>query len=221
MGPAATVDFYGKLVRATPAARDQDHLRVVMWADPTVPNRQAALLSAGEDPTPWLEEGVQRLLQCGAEILVVPCNTVHAYLPAVVEGKDVEFISVIDTTVEAVRVLAPGGRIGILATDGALASGLYQSRLQAAGMEVHLPAESTQSAVMELVRAVKAGKTGPEEHRKAASLLTDLTRDGVVAVIAGCTEISVLIENLDLGVPIVDPSEVLALATVERARTHA
>ncbi|MEO9079904.1 MAG: aspartate/glutamate racemase family protein, partial [Rhodanobacter sp.] len=49
MGPEATVDFYAKLVHATTATRDQDHLRVVIWADPTVPSRQEAILADGED----------------------------------------------------------------------------------------------------------------------------------------------------------------------------
>ena len=50
MGPAATADFYARLVRATPAERDQDHLPVVVWGDPTVPDRVAALAGTGPSP---------------------------------------------------------------------------------------------------------------------------------------------------------------------------
>ena len=52
MGPLATVDFYRKVIDATPADVDQDHLPVVAWADPTVPDRSAALIGHGPDPTP-------------------------------------------------------------------------------------------------------------------------------------------------------------------------
>ncbi|MBA2695360.1 MAG: aspartate/glutamate racemase family protein, partial [Actinobacteria bacterium] len=134
MGPAATVDFYAKLVRHTPAQRDQDHLRVVIWADPTVPSRQEALLAGGTDPTPWLEEGVRHLVGSGAQIVVVPCNTIHAYLGPVLADQPVEFLSIIDTTVRAIQ-RRDARRVGLLATDGALASGVFQAALDAAGIE--------------------------------------------------------------------------------------
>lgn len=219
MGPAATVDFYDRLVRATPAARDQDHLRVVIWADPTVPNRHEALISGGEDPTPWLEAGVGHLLRCGAEILVVPCNTIHAYMPAVLRGADVEFISIIDATVEAVQATDTTGKVGLLATDGALASGLYQSALRDAGRVTVLPSELSQQQLMRLVYAVKAGTAGPAERSHVGSLVTELEGQGVSTVIAGCTEISVMLSDraADVGADVIDPSEVLARTTIERA----
>ncbi len=218
MGPAATVDFYDKLVRATPATQDQDHLRVVIWADPTVPNRHEALMAGGQDPRPWLEEGVQHLMRCGAEVLAVPCNTIHAYMPAVVEGKDVEFISIIDVTVEAARQTDPTGRVGLLAADGALASGLYQSAFEEEGMELVLPSEVSQADLMKVVYSVKAGASGPKERQSVVSLLAELVGGGASTVIAGCTEVSVLLAKLDVDVRVIDPSQALAEKTIERAR---
>lgn len=218
MGPAATVDFYDKLVRSTPATRDQEHLRVVIWADPTVPSRQEALTSGGQDPSPWLEAGVEQLLRCGAQLLVVPCNTIHAYLPAVLADKDVEFISIIDTTVEAVRGLDPVGRVGLLATDGALASGLFQTAFGRAGLDLVLPAESSQAALMELVTAVKTGVAGPGERQRLSDLLAELAGHGASTVVAGCTEVSVLLARMDVDARVVDPSQVLVDKTIERAR---
>lgn len=219
MGPAATVDFYGKLVRATPAHRDQDHLRVVIWGDPTVPDRHEALLNGGEDPGPWLREGVDHLLRCGAEILVAPCNTIHAYLPAVVAGREVEFISIIDTTVEVVRGAGTGGRAGLLAADGALASNLYQSALHREGITTVLPSRESQRRLMEVIQAVKTDGAGDRERAAVASLVTQLADQGAATVIAGCTEISVLLRGLDVDAHVLDPSELLARRTVERARS--
>lgn len=220
MGPDATVDFYAKLVRATPASRDQEHLRVVIWADPTVPSRQDALLSGGEDPGPWLEAGVQHLISCGAEILVVPCNTVHAFLPAVVAGKDVEFLSIIDVTVDAVLAAHATGGVGLLATNGALASGLYQAALQAAGLQVVLPADSSQRAIAQVIHTVKAGEDKERARQTLTSLLTELQNQGVSTVIAGCTELSVLLGDMNMAVRVIDPSEALARKAVERARSN-
>jgi aspartate racemase len=191
---------------------------VVIWADPTVPNRHQALLEGGPDPTPWLEHGVQRLMECGAEILVVPCNTIHAYMPAVVRGKDVEFVSIIDATVSAVTRAGPRGRVGLLAADGALASELYQSALRDAGMEPVVPPTPSQRTLMQVVYSVKAGAAGPQERQQLLSLVAELRATGVATVIAGCTEVSTLLAGLDVD-DIIDPSQVLALQTVERARS--
>lgn len=219
MGPAATADFYQKLILATPAARDQEHLRVVIWADPTVPNRNEALLEGGENPTPWLERGVQKLIDCGAEILVVPCNTIHAYLPSVVEGKSIEFINIVDTTVETIKLGVQEGNVGLLGADGALASGIYQSALRDAGIEPILPLDKSQKNLMNVIYSVKAGEAGDEERQEIAGILTEMRARGVSTVIAGCTEVSVLLTELDVPMTIIDPSQVLALKTAERARS--
>lgn len=218
MGPSATVDFYAKLVRATPAQRDQDHLRVVIWADPTVPSRQEALLAGGADPTPWLKDGVRHLIDAGAQIVVVPCNTIHAYLGPVMADQPVEFLSIVDTTVAAIQRRG-AERVGLLATDGALASRLFQSAFEAAGIGWVLPTPPQQANLMSVVEAVKAGRAGERTHEQMDELLAGLVQGGVCTVVAGCTEISTL---LDLGAPseaadIVDPALELALHTIERA----
>lgn len=217
MGPAATVDFYTKLIRATPARRDQEHLRTVIWADPTVPDRFEALVKGKGDPTPWLIEGVRHLIECGADILVVPCNTIHAYMPSIVEDQDIEFISIIDTAIEAANQSAQGGRVGLLATDGALASELYQSALQTAGLELILPSLTSQQTLMRTIYSIKAGGGGQEERTQIIALLGQLRAAGASTVIAGCTDISVLLADLNVDLDVIDPAHVLALKTVERA----
>ena len=219
MGPGATVDFYAKLVRHTSATTDQEHLRVVVWADPTIPSRQEALLSGGQDPTPWLREGVDRLVQAGAEIVVVPCNTIHAFLDPVMRGRQVEFISIVETTVEAVRRRGVA-TVCLLATDGALAAGLFQSAFDAVGISWRVPAPDHQRRLTALVETAKAA---PADHRlkeELRDLLDDLgVGEGGEVCVAGCTEISAL---LDGGMPerfdIIDPALELALSTIARAR---
>lgn len=219
MGPRATVDFYDKLVQHTPAKRDQDHLRVVIWADPTVPSRQEALLANGTDPTPWLSEGLDQLTEAGAEILVVPCNTVHAYIGPLMKDRAVEFLSIIDVTVDAIQ-RRHAQRVGILATDGALAAGIFQQALDQAGIAWTLPTPDHQRNLMELVESVKAGHVGTSCHRQLTEIVRDLRREGATLSIAGCTEISALAQSLptDVAAELIDPSVELALVTIHNAR---
>ncbi|RNE48935.1 aspartate racemase [Corynebacterium alimapuense] len=222
MGPSATADFYTKLIAHTPASVDQEHLRVVIWADPTVPSRQDALLSNGQDPSPWLAAGLQRLQDSGAEIIVVPCNTVHGYLPPIMDGQPTEFISIIDTTIQAVNWTANNHAIGLLATDGALLSGIYQEALSDAGYGVIQPSAQDQAQLMNIVHSVKAGNITPELHQDMRRILATLENQGADTAIVGCTELSTLLQHATLegSMTLVDPAVELALATINRARQH-
>ena len=79
MGPAATLDFMAKLLRLTPAERDQDHVPLVVVSDPRVPDRVGPILRGrGESPLAALQAGVRRLERAGARCIAIPCHTAHA-----------------------------------------------------------------------------------------------------------------------------------------------
>ncbi|MGB4554610.1 MAG: amino acid racemase, partial [bacterium] len=77
MGPEATADLFLKIIRATPAEKDQDHLRVIIDNNPQIPDRTAAIFSQGDDPLPLLVETAKNLARAGADFIVIPCNTAH------------------------------------------------------------------------------------------------------------------------------------------------
>ncbi len=221
MGPAATVDFYDKLVRATPAACDQDHVRVVIWADPTTPDRSRALLGDGPDPTPWLTYGVQALTGAGAELIAIPCNTAHAFLePLRRTAGSVPILDMIENTNYRVRALDPPIRIlGLLATSGTIAAGLYHAPLEAAGIQVIVPeVREGKNAVMLAVARIKAGQDAAD---LLAEAIGDLLARGAQVVLAGCTEISLAVRTIRLSVPVIDPAQILAEDAVAWAQSRA
>jgi len=90
MGPAATADFYQKLIQATPAKTDQDHLKVVIFSNPHIPDRTAAIRGEGPDPLPALVVSAETLIRAGADFLTIPCVTAHHFfdgLQAAVPGQ--------------------------------------------------------------------------------------------------------------------------------------
>lgn len=218
MGPEATADFYLKLVHATPASRDQEHLRVLIWSDPTIPDRTEALLTQGADPTPALIAGAKLLKSSGAEMLAVPCNTAHAFLAAVQSQVDVPIIHMIEETAKYVRQLAPPvQKVGLLSTTGTQKAGLYQSWLEANGVAVITPADDCQEdLVMGSIRAIKAGKSSSEVRPQLTRAALGLIEAGAQAIIGGCTEVPVGLSSADIPVPFIDPAEILAAAVVRR-----
>ena len=215
MGPAATADFFAKLVAATPALVDQDHLQVLLWSDPLVPDRSDALLDRGPDPTARLLHGARLLATGGARLIAVPCNTAHAFLEPVGRQAGVEIVHMIEETAREVAEISPAiGRIGLLATTGTVRAGLYQACLAAWDIETVAPTAADQNEVAEAIRWVKSGSREGLAADVFAEIGERLVARGARALIAGCTEIPLVYGGSDASVPVIDPTEVLAAAVV-------
>jgi len=211
MGPDATADFMSRVIRATPAEKDQDHLRMLVDNNPHVPNRQEALLRGGEDPGPTLAAMARGLQAAGADFLVMPCNTAHAFVNAITEAVDIPLVSIIDATVDA---CGDAGMIGVLATDGCIASGVFQEALADRGRLAVLPDDVEMDALMSLIRRIKAGDTDPDVAAGMRAIAEALAVRGAEVIVAGCTEIPLVLGQGMLDVPLVSSTDALARATV-------
>jgi aspartate racemase len=224
MGPDATVDFFAKLVAATHAERDQDHLRILIDNDPTVPDRTAGIEGRGPSPAPHLAAMARGLVAQGAELLVMPCNSAHAFAAAIAAAAaPVPFLDLIETTVGATRRRLPDvGAVGLLATDGTLAARLYHAAYEADHVRVLAPLGDDQRTVMDAIYAVKRGAADDEVRARLRLVAGRLVAAGAEAVVAGCTEVPLLLADGDLvvegrPVPVISSTDALVAATVARA----
>ena len=207
-----------RVIEATPAKKDQDHLRILVDNNPHVPNRQDALLRGGEDPGPELARMARGLEAAGADFLVMPCNTAHAFKDAIVAAVDIPLVSIIDASVDA---CGDAPAVGVLATDGCIASGVFQDALAARGKRIVLPDESEALALMRMITRIKAGDKCADVAAGMAALAQALVARGADVIIAGCTEIPLVLTAGDLDVPLVSSTSALAAATVASARSGA
>ncbi|MFJ5696065.1 aspartate/glutamate racemase family protein [Arthrobacter sp. NPDC093125] len=223
MGPVATADFYLKLIEATPARQDQEHLRTLIWSDPTIPDRTRALLENGADPTPAIIAGARLLQNAGASLLAVPCNTAHAFLGPVHAAVNMPIIHMIEETARYIGAIQPPvGAVGLLATTGTVQAGLYQEWLEKRGITVLTPvADDQERYVMASIRRIKSGDTSPCIRANLKNAAARLIASGAQRVIAGCTEIPIGLDEADVSVPLVDPARVLAASVVRHSLTVA
>lgn len=219
MGPAATADFYTKLVGLTVAHRDQDHPQVIIWSDPTIPDRTEALLGLGPDPTDSLIRGAQTLAAGGATLLAVPCSTAHAFAPVAAAAAGLPLVNMIDEVARHLRTHYPTiRRVGLLATTGTITAGLYQEPLKQVGITTEVPDPDLQdSSVMSAIRAVKAGAPQDRTTSMLLPAVRALVDQGAQALIAGCTEVPLGLAVQACPVELVDPTLLLAAAVLRRA----
>ena len=218
MGPDATVDFMSKVIALTNSGRDQDHIHMLVDQDPTVPNRQDAIKSGADLVSPHLAQMAQRLESCGADFLVMVCNTAHVFLEDVHAATKIPFISIIDESVgEIDRICEGATKVGIMATDGCLDTNIYQDAIAASGRTALVPDADNRVKLMSMIHAVKAGDQSDAVRFGMESVARALMDDGAEVLIAGCTEIPIVFDGNDFDVPVVASTDVLARRTVEFA----
>ncbi len=218
MGPLATVDFLHKLIEETPAARDEDHIPVIAWSVPQIPERPAAITGNGESPLPALLDGIRTLKQAGAVAIAIPCNTAHYWYDDMVRDGGLPIIHIADAALaelEARRIT--GKTIGLIATKGTLAAGFFQQRLAARGFQ-HIT--NSDADISELVLPAIVHVKRNELDAAAALLETAVDRlmaGGAAGVILACTETPVVLDRLPpaLAAQCVDATRALAKACVK------
>lgn len=219
MGPAATADIYRKIIAATPAKKDQEHIPVVIWADPGVPDRTEALQGCGPTPVPGMVNGLQQLKKSGATFAIIACNTAHAFLPEVQKQVQLPIIHMMDETAAAISIREPKVRkVGLLATSGTINAGVYQQALKRRGLDCMVPDAKAQERVMWVIRQVKAGNTSEEVTNALREVADALKTSGAQAAILGCTELPLVLQDGQASLPLIDATEVLAKAAVKRAK---
>lgn len=219
MGPESTVDFFSKVIKATPAQKDQDHLRIIIDNNPKIPDRTLALLGKDKSPLEELKATIQNLKRAGAELIAIPCNTAHYYYDELQESVNTPIINMISETVKYIHREFPHiKKIGLIATTGTIKMGIYHKAIKE--MELIIPSGAAQEKVMETIygeQGIKAGYGG--NPRKYILEVTEaLVKGGAEAVLIGCTEVSLVLNQNDLSVPLIDPLQILAEAVVREAR---
>lgn len=214
MGPLATADFFSKLVRATPAARDQDHFPVSLESAPQIPDRISALEGHGPDPLPDLLAVARRLVDAGCALIAMPCNTAHLWHGKLAAELPVPFLHIADA---AAQRLNGARRVGLMGTTATLRSRLYQDRI-GGRIEWVLPTDAEmEQAVMPGVNAIKGDRLD-EGRALLLPVVHRLATQGIDALVLGCTEIPLAIAQADTAVPVIDATQALAEAAVEAAQ---
>jgi aspartate racemase len=230
LGPLAHVEFERRLLARSHlrgARGDCEHPVWLLANAASTPERTRALLEGGESPLRHLTAFAQLLERAGADALFVPCNTAHAYHAEVQRALRIPWVHLMEVVAEAIRAAHPAGTlVGLLATDGTLATGLYHRALEARGLVPVAPAlgSPTQARVRSATSDPETGikATGDAVSRTAREHLAAAAgwcvEHGARVVVPACTEVSVGLtaEAFDAA-PLVDPLTVAAEVALDIA----
>lgn len=218
MGPDATVDFMSRVLRATPAQSDQDHVRMLVEHNPGIPSRQLAMRGEGKDPGPVMAAMAERLEAAGAEFIVMPCNLAHAWQATIEAAINIPFVSIIDESVlSALAHSDESSPVGLMTTPGCFDAALYQQSLAEAGRDIITQTPDELTATMALVERIKAGDQSEEVTAGLRQIADSLIKRGARVLIAACTEFPLLLDASMFEVAFISSTDILAKKTVALA----
>ena len=217
MGPLATADFFRKIVLLTDAANDQEHLRIIIDNNTSIPDRTECIINNSENPLPHLIESARKLESAGASFLTMPCNTAHYFYDGIIKNINIPFLNMITET--AVEIIAehPGiQKIGLLATEGTCKSRIYEEYFKRYHIDIITPDDKHQQYITDLIYAIKEGndKINLDNIHSAIDYVKNC---GAEVLVLGCTELPVAFEKFKIDKAVIDPTTILAKSAIKLA----
>lgn len=219
MGPEATSDLFSKIIGFTDAKRDQDHIKIIVENNVSIPDRTSFILGRGENPLKYLIKSALRLELMGADLIAMPCNTAHYFYDDIVNLLDVTFVNMIDEVGKYIlQSYGENSRAGLLATKGVYSTEIYKNTCSRYGVEIVNPSVENQDEVLNLIYSIKKGNKDislPSIY----SILDEFKKQDISTIILGCTELPLIFNNLDMDdFNFIDSTAVLAKKLVELSK---
>ncbi|MGP9499701.1 aspartate/glutamate racemase family protein [Halomonas sp. AOP43-D1-4] len=165
-----------------------------------------------------LAEAAYNIERAGADFLLLATNTMHKVAPAIEHAISIPLLHIADATAEQLRKDGIT-RVGLLGTRFTMEQDFYKARLRDTfGIEVVVPEEEQREAVHRIIfDELCQGKINDDSRKHYLKVIASLHQQGAQAVILGCTEIALLVEQAHTAVPLYDTTALHASGAVERA----
>lgn len=219
MGPLATIDVFSKIVKATPAKKDWEHLRIIIDNNPKIPSRTRAVVLGEQSPLPAMIETAKNLENAGADLIIIPCNSAHYYIEDLKKSIHTPILNIIEITAKYLAENLPNvRRIGLLGGLVTINMKIYEKELQKYAISVVVPETKDQELVSNVIEGIKLGKTKDNLVEDIEKVSKNLIAQGAQCIVLACTELAILMDGKKTGVLFVDPNKVLAEETVKIAK---
>lgn len=211
MGSYATLNIFERLLNAFDGKTEYDRPRIIIDNYCTLPSRSRALLynEHRDIVVSGLADSVKKLMDFGANLILLGSNTAHLFLDAILERVPESRPYIVNIVEKCAEYVASASvkDVLLLGTDATVDLGMYKRIFSGHGTEITSPTADKQKEVVELIEAVKQNNISDKTVDDFARLLLDANAENIVL---GCTELPVLYEkclrrNWEIDKKIFDP----------------
>lgn len=217
MGSKATAVFFERVVENTEAHKDQDHIDMIILNHATLPDRTSTILE--DKPELFLREiqkDIELLEIAGVDNIAIPCNTAHYFYDKMIQMTKINIINMVEETVERLyKKYGENSKIGILATQGTLNSGIYEKACRKYNLELCVPNEDVRERTMRIIYDKIKSDLCVESSEIEEAIKALLVKDKCKCVIIACTELSCIKLSAEIAPYCIDAMNVLVEKSIE------
>ena len=218
LGPETTSKFYLRLITLSRKLNKIERPKIIIYNVPLpyIIEKEAIVDNQGMDRClPYLISAAKILKKAGAEILVMPCNTLHTYIEYIRNSVNIPVISIIEETVSFLKRKGIA-KIGIISTSITIKNKLYTKKLEKENIICVLPNKLQSVAIGRIIYNLVSGRRNTNDRLKLLEIINVFNKNNINNVILACTDLQ-LINIKNPQVSIFDTMEILAKATVIKA----
>lgn len=222
MGPEASANFYYKIITYCQneylAVQDTDFPPIVIYSLPLHGFNESGIINQ-KLVLKQLLQGISLLENAKCNFIVIPCNTVHAYINELRKRSHIPIISIVEETVKKIKQ-DQINIVGLLGSETTLNLKLYQKLLNKNRIDFLTPSKKENSTITRLILEIMSGKVKDKTKKSTYSIIKKMEQQSANAIILGCTEIPLIINQSDLEIKVYDTLQILAESTVKYSKTH-
>ncbi len=159
-----------------------------------------------------LRQAVKRLNQAEADLIVIPCNTVHCFLERLQKESRIPIINIIEeSTKECLK--KEFKTVGLLSTP--LTKDLFKKESEKRGLKLLFPDKKEQKRINNIILELIHNSEKPNHKKTLLKIVHGFQKRGAEAIILGCTDLPLIIKEEDSSLPLVNTLAVLEKAAIE------
>ncbi|NDI35173.1 aspartate/glutamate racemase family protein [Chengkuizengella sediminis] len=217
MGPKATSVFFDKVVEKTDAHKDQDHIDMVILNHASIPDRTEVILKKKEETfLKAIHKDIKLLELAEVDHIAIPCNTSHYFYEDLQEMTDIDIIHMVDETVKKIfETYGANSKVGIMATNGTISSGIYEKSAKKFNIDLNVPNQALQDQIMKIIYNDIKNDLTADTNEIEAIIHDFIFEQDCSCVILACTEFSVITLSDEVQNYCVDAMDVLVERSIE------
>lgn len=217
VGPETTAEFYLEVIFGCYEKNKVQRPSILIWNIPLKYEIESDLLqkSSGEERyIPYLIEAAQKLEKAGADLLVMPCNSLHIFIEEIRKAVKIPVLSIVEETVTFLKEKKIN-KVGILATSTSLKRKLYHTTLEKEKIKLVIPDEYEQAKMGKVIKNIVLNKHANKDREEIIKIINNFEKKEVKNVILACTDLQLLIPRHPR-LKIYDTMKIFAQATVNK-----
>lgn len=209
--------LYTKMIKYTQreygAEQDTDYPPMFIYSLPLFGFDETGIVDE-KRVTGQLIDGVKKLETAGADLIIIACNTVHCFYNEMQSAVDVPIYNIIEETRSWVQQAAHK-KVGLFASESTCKLNLYQHSFAESGIDVVAPNREQQKKLNRVIKNVMGGKQGADDRSVLIDIAKEYQSQGAEAVVLGCTEIPLAINQSDTQIKLFDTIEIIIQSAVD------